>query len=105
MRCAVDCGNPVPSGKDASCWVQGALQFFRSCNAEVVVPWVTLFIHCFMKPDSIETAQPLNDRIAEWTRQKIINGEFSPGQRLSEASLSASLDISRNTLREVFRLL
>ena len=33
------------------------------------------------------------------------NGEFSPGQRLSEASLSASLDISRNTLREVFRML
>lgn len=58
-----------------------------------------------MKPDSIENAQPLNDRIAEWTRQKIINGEFSPGQRLSEASLSASLDISRNTLREVFRML
>lgn len=28
-----------------------------------------------------------------------------PGQKLSEAALSESLDISRNTLREVFRTL
>lgn len=47
----------------------------------------------------------LTDRMAELIRQKIVHGEFSPGQRLSEAALSESLDISRNTLREVFRLL
>ena len=47
----------------------------------------------------------LNDRMAELIRQKIVHGEFSPGQRLSEAALSESLEISRNTLREVFRLL
>lgn len=58
-----------------------------------------------MKPEITDNTQPLNDRIADWVRQKIITGEFSPGQRLSEASLSASLDISRNTLREVFRML
>ncbi len=50
-------------------------------------------------------ARTLNERIAELIRQKIVKGEFSPGQRLSEAALSESLDISRNTLREVFRLL
>lgn len=50
-------------------------------------------------------AQMLTERMAEQLRQKITQCEFSPGQRLSEAALSESLDISRNTLREVFRLL
>lgn len=43
------------------------------------------------------TAVSLRDAIAE--------GALAPGQRLSEAKLAADLDISRNTLREVFRLL
>jgi len=47
----------------------------------------------------------LTERVAELIRQKIVHGEFSPGQRLSEAALSESLQISRNTLREIFRLL
>lgn len=47
----------------------------------------------------------LSDRMAELMRQRIVRGEFTPGQRLSEASLSEELEISRNTLREVFRLL
>ena len=51
------------------------------------------------------TALTLNERMAELIRQKIVKGEFSPGQRLSEATLSESLAISRNTLREVFRIL
>ena len=50
-------------------------------------------------------ALTLNDRVAELIRQKIVKGEFSPGQRLSEAALADSLEISRNTLREVFRTL
>ncbi len=47
----------------------------------------------------------LNERVAEMVRQKIVQGEFMPGQKLSEAALSDSLAISRNTLREVFRTL
>ncbi|MBB4846125.1 DNA-binding GntR family transcriptional regulator [Paucibacter oligotrophus] len=47
----------------------------------------------------------LNQRKADVIRQKIFDGEFLPGQRLSEAALSESLEISRNTLREVFRIL
>ena len=43
--------------------------------------------------------------MAELIRQKIVKGEFSPGQRLSEAALADSFEISRNTLREVFRTL
>ena len=47
----------------------------------------------------------LNERVADMVRQKIVKGEFVPGQKLSEAALSETLDISRNTLREVFRTL
>ena len=47
----------------------------------------------------------LSERMAEELRQRITRGEFSPGQRLSEQTLSDSLGISRNTLREVFRTL
>lgn len=47
----------------------------------------------------------LSERVAEQLRRMITQGELSPGQRLSEQALSESLDISRNTLREVFRVL
>ncbi|MEQ4677335.1 GntR family transcriptional regulator [Providencia rettgeri] len=49
--------------------------------------------------------QTLSVTIAEVIRHKITVGEITPGQRLSEAALSEELDISRNTLREVFRVL
>lgn len=49
--------------------------------------------------------QTLIDRTAEIIRVKIIAGDLTPGMRLSEAALSEQLNISRNTLREVFRLL
>ena len=47
----------------------------------------------------------LTDTVAETIRQKLIHGELRAGQRLSEATLSEQLEISRNTLREVFRIL
>lgn len=47
----------------------------------------------------------LTDTVAETIRQKLIQGELRAGQRLSEAALSEQLEISRNTLREVFRIL
>lgn len=50
-------------------------------------------------------AQNLTDRVGDQIRRRIVAGELAPGQRLSEAALAQSLDISRNTLREVFRLL
>ena len=49
--------------------------------------------------------QNLTERIAEEVRSQLVNGALTPGQRLSEAALSESLEISRNTLREVFRML
>ncbi|QKV53442.1 GntR family transcriptional regulator [Comamonas antarctica] len=51
------------------------------------------------------TSTSLNERVAEMIRQRIVQGEFVPGQKLSEAALSENLEISRNTLREVFRTL
>lgn len=52
-----------------------------------------------------DTTSALAPRLAEEIRDKLIAGELKPGQRLSEAALSAGLDVSRNSLREAFRLL
>ena len=51
-----------------------------------------------MKPDRAE-------RSADAIRELIVTGRLTPGQRLSEQSVSESLDVSRNTLREAFRIL
>lgn len=50
-------------------------------------------------------AQPLAEMVADRIRQKVVSGELSPGEHLSEVALSEELQVSRNTLREVFRLL
>ena len=46
---------------------------------------------------------------AEWIaailRSRITEGEFLPGMRLPEEILAESLDVSRNSLREAFRLM
>lgn len=51
------------------------------------------------------TEPSLIEEIASRLRDQVTGGTLIPGQRLSEARLAAELDISRNTLREVFRLL
>ena len=45
------------------------------------------------------------EQVADLLRDRIIAGYFQPGARLSEEELGAALRISRNTLREAFRLL
>lgn len=45
------------------------------------------------------------ERVAGILRDRITLGELLPGTRLTEGALSESLDVSRNTLREAFRLL
>lgn len=49
--------------------------------------------------------QTLAERLATQLRQRIAAGELQPGQRLSEQALSEKLGVSRNTLREAFRVL
>jgi len=48
---------------------------------------------------------PLAERVAGTIRDGLIAGRFAPGERLSEQEVAARHGISRNTLREVFRLL
>ncbi len=50
-------------------------------------------------------AETLTERVGEQLRRKITQGELVPGQRLSEQALSDALGVSRNTLREAFRVL
>ncbi|GAA3447709.1 GntR family transcriptional regulator [Planomonospora venezuelensis] len=45
------------------------------------------------------------ERVADILRDRIAEGLFAPGQRLSEEAIGAALGVSRNTLREAFRLL
>ncbi|VDS07851.1 putative HTH-type transcriptional regulator YdfH [Paracoccus haematequi] len=47
----------------------------------------------------------LAEETASRLRNDITGGALPPGQRLSETRLAAELGVSRNTLREVFRLL
>lgn len=42
-------------------------------------------------------ASALAPRLAADIRDKLIAGEFKPGQRLSEPALSADLEVSRNS--------
>lgn len=51
--------------------------------------------------DMTEPAPTLADAL----REQIIAGDFAPGARLSETALAARLEVSRNTLREAFRVL
>ncbi|KQT62919.1 GntR family transcriptional regulator [Aureimonas sp. Leaf460] len=48
---------------------------------------------------------PLSEIVASQIRDLLITGHFRPGERLSEQKIAAQFGISRNTLREVFRLL
>jgi DNA-binding GntR family transcriptional regulator len=45
------------------------------------------------------------DRLADVLRTRITEGYFEPGARLSEEAIGGALGVSRNTLREAFRLL
>jgi DNA-binding GntR family transcriptional regulator len=44
-------------------------------------------------------------RVADVLRTRITEGQLLPGTRLSEEDIGAALGVSRNTLREAFRLL
>ena len=45
------------------------------------------------------------ERVADVLRRRITEGDLTPGTRLSEEQLVDALRVSRNTLREAFRLL
>jgi DNA-binding GntR family transcriptional regulator len=45
------------------------------------------------------------EQLAELLREMILRGEIKPGEPLREASLAASIGVSRNTIRESIRVL
>lgn len=45
------------------------------------------------------------ERVAEFVRTRVMEGDLPPGTRLSEEALRTALGVARNTLREAFRLL
>ncbi len=49
--------------------------------------------------------RPLAETVAARIRDLLIAGEFAPGEKLSEQHVADRFGISRNTLREVYRLL
>jgi DNA-binding GntR family transcriptional regulator len=51
------------------------------------------------------TRQSTTERVAGVLRKRIAEGFFLPGGRLSEQDIGNALGVSRNTLREAFRLL
>ncbi|MBX6383809.1 MAG: GntR family transcriptional regulator [Microbispora sp.] len=61
--------------------------------------------------ERLSAARPLLDRasaaemVADVLRENIIDGSLPPGTRLSEETIGSLLGVSRNTLREAFRLL
>lgn len=50
-------------------------------------------------------AAPLRQQVESALRQAIIDGQFLPGQRLTERELTLSMGVSRTLLREAFRQL
>ncbi|RVU15060.1 GntR family transcriptional regulator [Methylobacterium oryzihabitans] len=52
-----------------------------------------------------EPELPLSEKLAQRILDLVITGELPPGRKLSEAEFSERYDVSRNTLRETFRLL
>jgi len=54
---------------------------------------------------SAEPVLTLAETVAARIRERVISGQLTPGSHLSELTLSEELQVSRNTLREVFRIL
>ena len=54
---------------------------------------------------NVSPAPSLANQVAESLRTELTRGAFEPGQRLSESALCERLNVSRNTLREAFRML
>ena len=58
-----------------------------------------------MPTASVSAPANLANQVAHALRTELMHGAFEPGQRLSETALCERLGVSRNTLREAFRLL
>lgn len=50
-------------------------------------------------------SQKIPDRIAEVLRERVIDGSYAPGQRLTEAAIAAEFGVSHGPVRDALRLL
>ncbi|GAB2826658.1 GntR family transcriptional regulator [Lentzea nigeriaca] len=63
--------------------------------------WVSTLAQNKSNLERASTAQ----KVADMLREQVLDGELAPGLRLSEEAIGGALGVSRNTLREAFRLL
>ncbi|GAA2183212.1 GntR family transcriptional regulator [Brooklawnia cerclae] len=59
----------------------------------------------YADPVTEDDGLDLAERTAQILRERLITGAAVPGEQLSEAALATDLEVSRNTLREAFRIL
>jgi DNA-binding GntR family transcriptional regulator len=52
-----------------------------------------------------EGHRPLRDKVVEELRRRIVNGDYAPGDRLTEDRLAEAFGVSRNPVREAIRVL
>jgi DNA-binding GntR family transcriptional regulator len=67
----------------------------------VTETWVSTLAQGKAELERASTAQ----KVADMLRERVLDGELAPGLRLSEEAIGGALGVSRNTLREAFRLL
>jgi DNA-binding GntR family transcriptional regulator len=67
----------------------------------VTETWVSTLAQGKADLERASTAQ----KVADMLRERVLDGELAPGLRLSEEAIGGALGVSRNTLREAFRLL
>jgi DNA-binding GntR family transcriptional regulator len=67
----------------------------------VTETWVSTLAQGKADLERASTAQ----KVADMLRERVLDGDLAPGLRLSEEAIGGALGVSRNTLREAFRLL
>ena len=58
-----------------------------------------------MSPIQLDSYRPLRELVCETIRQAIVDGVFSPGERLMEIQLADEMGVSRTPVREAIRKL
>ena len=58
-----------------------------------------------LQPIQLDSYKPLRELVCENIRQAIIDGTFSPGERLMEIQLADEMGVSRTPVREAIRKL
>ena len=74
-------------------------------GAQRVQPGADAWLRTVAAESALLDRSSTAERVADVLRRRITEGDLTPGTRLSEEQLVDALRVSRNTLREAFRLL